>query len=69
MNDKPIDDGGPAFPHDSQGFHYLGMTLRDYFAAAVLQGMLSDNRCNDTAENFSDIAYKFADVMLERRKR
>ena len=41
-------DGGPAFPetteHTRVGFHAtVGMTLRDYFAAAALQGLLSDH--------------------------
>jgi hypothetical protein len=29
MSDKPINDGGPAFPSETE----WGMTLRDYFAS------------------------------------
>lgn len=39
MSDQnKIDDGGYAFPLYESHF---GMTLRDYFAAAALQGMMS----------------------------
>lgn len=39
MDTKAINDGGPAFPTDSEAqvgtstYHFTGMTLRDYFAA------------------------------------
>jgi hypothetical protein len=37
-----IDDGGGAFPHgDPTHGGDLGMTLRDYFAAAALHGLLA----------------------------
>jgi len=70
----PINDGGSAFPsppsQHSNGFYSTGegMTLRDYFAAAALQGMLSDNRINDSFENLSDVSYKCADAMLKARE-
>ena len=46
----PINDGGPAFPHATEGEYsdpqtcthwhpYLGMSLRDYFAGQALSGM------------------------------
>lgn len=43
-----IDDGGPAFPHptecsDGRGIPHLGMTLRDYFAAKAMQGIIAHN--------------------------
>jgi hypothetical protein len=41
---------------------------RDYFAAAALQGMLSDNRINDSCENLSDLSYKCADAMLKAKE-
>ena len=47
MNDTP-NDGGPAYPtegydHPNHGYVFgsPGMTLRDYFAAAALQGALA----------------------------
>jgi hypothetical protein len=36
-----INDGGPAFPNAPGYEIYYGMTLRDYFAAAALQGLLA----------------------------
>ena len=47
-----------------------GMTLRDYFAAKALQGMLT---CQSEETGFYEVkdaaseAYKFADAMLEER--
>ena len=50
-----------AFPSD--GFD-SGMTLRDYFAAAALTGLLRESEDNDVAK----LAYQFADAMMEARK-
>ena len=40
-----IDNGGPAFPLQSIGPDfapgYAGMTLRDYFAAKAMQGLIA----------------------------
>jgi hypothetical protein len=69
-----INDGGPAFPHKRQircngevidSEMEPGMTLRDYFAAAALQGLLADgggssSSWDDDAKN----AYQAADAML-----
>lgn len=54
MNDKHINDGGPAFPEvriragDNYNapvkLYYRGMTLRDYFAAKAMQSMLLDTK-------------------------
>jgi len=63
----PINDGGPAFPTPAGIQHNDGMTLRDYFAAAALQGILADGdgRCRaDDAKN----AFKAADAMLKARE-
>jgi hypothetical protein len=60
-----IDDGGLAFP--SEYYAEQGMTLRDYFAAAALQGLLANGyngSCNRAAIN----AYDYADAMIEARK-
>ena len=51
-----IDNGGPAFPTgEEHGFNsgMPGMTLRDYFAAKAMQGMLAvpdDQRYGDRAD-------------------
>ena len=44
------------------------LTLRDYFAAAALQGMLSDSNLQADYFEFSQRAYEMADAMLEARK-
>ena len=71
------DDGGPAFPpnagwknNDPDG---RGMSLRDYFAAAALNGMLVNHYRTGEPFNapadFAQDAYEIADAMLEGRKR
>jgi hypothetical protein len=53
------------------------LTLRDYFAAKAMQGMLSceepyyakNNVKADTPNRYADLAYEFADAMLEARKK
>ena len=72
-------DGGSAFPVPpstmitySDGDRELkiatpGMTLRDYFAAAALTGLLADSSGNASMIAYVDGAYKFADLMLAER--
>jgi hypothetical protein len=50
-----------------------GMELRDYFAAAALQGMMADSTLisgssDGSAATLAKIAYKFADAMLKERE-
>ena len=52
-----------------------GMSLRDYFAAKALQGMLGyfnehrgDFHTNSTPKENAEYAYQMADAMLEARK-
>jgi hypothetical protein len=66
-----INDGGRAFPwcgdlNDMPTIN-LGMTLRDYFAAKAIQGLLSNNWPIgvETAER----AYLIADLMISARAR
>lgn len=61
--------GGPAFPSDVSHGHTHGMTLRDYFAAKVMQGMASNPGWNATkrVEVFAKESYKMADAMLAER--
>jgi hypothetical protein len=74
---EPINDGGPAFPsvYYSEPIGSIGpqltikggATLRDYFAAAALQGILADGggaSWDDDAKN----AFKAADAMLKARE-
>ena len=44
-----------------------GMTLRDYFAAKALQGLISTEGAG-SAERYAEIAYKLADAMLKARE-
>lgn len=73
-------DGGPAFPLQAHGDeaksrYYLtqqGMTLRDYFAAAALQGFCANQHWNPTQSvhfaNLAEDAFIAADAMLKERK-
>jgi hypothetical protein len=68
MSDKPA-DGGPAFPAMhfdlAEGEH--GLSIRDYFAAKAMQGMISAGRDILTLK-FATASYQIADVMLAARK-
>lgn len=55
--------GGPAFPTNC----YNGMTLRDYFAAKAMQGLLASD-VYAPKDKFAENAYAMADAMLEARK-
>ena len=64
--------GGPAFPTtkplESWNDPNQGMALRDYFAAAVLQGMCAGLERGDNPDAIPEFAYTLADAMLEARK-
>lgn len=66
-----INNGGPAFPLLGEGPNVPcfneGMTLRDYFAAAALQGLLAYPNGTGTHEVFAKCAYAYADAMLVKR--
>lgn len=69
------DDGGAAFPisRENEAWFNVGMSLRDYFAAQALLGILSGpaSREGVPMKEWFDIpeqAYKLADAMLEARK-
>ena len=61
--------GGPAFPsHGSMGeVTHEGMTLRDYFAAKAMQGILADSDVDLPEDILSQSAYRVADAMLKAR--
>jgi len=81
-----IETGGPAFPVTINGpcecfgleatntevLQFHGATLRDYFAAKAMQGMLSDLPKSlyglDWMQKTTSSAYAVADSMLEARK-
>ena len=70
--------GGPAFPagqiHDSEPKYvicpkYEGMTLRDYFAAKAMQGILNDPSWRGlVCKTVAETAYEMADAMLKARE-
>jgi predicted RNA polymerase sigma factor len=59
------DTGGPAFPLSTDAmFDNEGMTLRDYFAAKAMQGILFEGI---DPEQTAKHAYDMADAMLKAR--
>lgn len=73
---KATNTGGPAFPiqghstRNGQGFQLVmadGMTLRDYFAAKAVQGLVVDGVGSLMDEELADWAYRLADAMLKAR--
>ena len=57
----------PAFPNP----HYInhkGMTLRDYFAAKAMQGLISEPSTQGTMDEFAHRAYAIADAMMKARE-
>ena len=57
----------PAFPFADWDSAAFGMTLRDYFAAKAMQGMLAASENYQTHE-MAMYAYDVADVMLAVRE-
>lgn len=83
MSDK--NDGGPAFPTDGKNEYPVGnngMSLRDYFAAKAMHGLIVNldgliNYFNESeittrdemAEKISEIAFDFADAMIKESQK
>lgn len=79
MGANKTETGGPAFP----GLEYLGaeskgewrdkpydgMTLRDYFAAKALQGIMQNDHVDGQGDDtrHAALAYRYADAMLAAR--
>lgn len=70
-----IEDGGSAFPVVNAGDWSYGATLRDYFAAKALQGLLANpklapeivKRGGCSSGWIEESAFGFADAMLKAR--
>lgn len=63
------DTGGPAFPFD--GTHaFTGMSLRDYFAAKAMQGVIASAKepLYIKPSICAPWAYEMADAMLKARQ-
>ena len=59
--------GGPAFPTHLNLTQ--GMTLRDYFAAKAMTGLLTAEIVGKySKEHVAEIAYRIADAMLKARE-
>ncbi len=80
LNPLSPNNGSSAFPTTqyangiSPTGHDSGMTLRDYFAAKAMQGLIAATVSADSELNEEDaalVSYRMADAMLkeERRRR
>lgn len=81
MSDRPIDDGGPAYPGDAQSAlshdHHEGMSLRDHFAEHAppppAWWMNSYAEHLDSLDKYgqhvAQWAYVYADAMIAERKK
>jgi hypothetical protein len=74
MTEMKTEANVPAFPSNPDSQLHLGMTLRDYFAAQAMQGLVSNlgitgmETARAGAHNYAHICYLFADAMLKARK-
>ncbi len=65
--------GGPAFPIsvDIETVTYYGMSIRDYFAANALQGLLASHGLSfdpNYIDKFAKTAYDYADALLKQKE-
>ena len=58
----------PAFPTWNVVDITKGMSLRDYFATAAMQGIVYDSNVNLGYKTTAAWAYSMADAMMEARK-
>jgi hypothetical protein len=63
---QPINYVAPVFPTPAGTQHNDGMTLRDYFAAAALQGNLIEPTASN--DDVAKWAYSLADAMIRARE-
>ena len=68
------DLGGPVHPQETTNADrsvskWCGINLRDYFAAAAMQGMLASTDGDGHIERYAVGAYDIADAMLAARER
>jgi hypothetical protein len=84
MENNKIDDGGPAFPcpeaslaHFNESTAYMGLTMRDYFAAAALPLAYAHWKSYNDKEKdgeqpreslVAEEAYTIADAMIKVKK-
>jgi hypothetical protein len=59
----------PAFPSETMLGWESGMTLRDYFAAKAMTGLLTAEIVGEYSnEHVAEISYRIADAMLKARE-
>jgi hypothetical protein len=58
--------GNPVYDRPSS-VYYSGMSLRDYFAAQALMGLIVNDRTVSIECKISVRAYELADAMMKRR--
>lgn len=72
------ENGGPAYPAHIRGntgtdtvsfSSTSGMSLRDYFAAKAMQGLIHSFAISSTIEYITALSYSYADAMLEEREK
>ena len=64
---NPINYVAPVFPTPAGTQHNDGMTLRDYFAAAALQGLMAS--CPwEQVDEVPQKAYEISDAMIKARE-
>jgi ribonuclease I len=73
MSEK--NSGGPAFPMAANEYAghgpCWGMTLRDYFAAKAIGGLLADPNVKigaDEIDHVAELCYRMADAMIRARE-
>ena len=60
-----INDGGPAFPiNDVTLIDIEGLSIRQYFAAAALTGLIASPHSPPTATEAASSAFEIADAMI-----
>lgn len=75
----------PAFPCENRDRYFLGMTLRDYFAAKAMHSLIaklplqdrdgefskpySQENINKVQQQICESAYYYADAMLKERSK
>ena len=71
-------DGGPAFPQNRDNYSGadVGISMRDYFASAALQGIsargwvhFADGDRIGMKEEIVELCYQVADAMLAEREK
>lgn len=57
-----------AFPNVNQEFKNTGLTIRQYYAAKAMQGILANYYAEMSINEITEQSFKIADAMLEAEK-